>query len=289
MLNNIVKTFTLLFGLSLIFLSVGYYLGGTTGITIAFILALIMNFVSFFFSDKIVLNLYRARPLDKQRYNHIYQDVAEISKTMNMPQPKLYLVRSPLPNAFATGRGPGNASVAVTTSILELLNQEELRGVLAHELSHVKNRDVLIGTIAATLSTAISYLAYMSHYLAFWGSRDEHGQPTSTNPITLLFIAIFAPFAATLIRLGVSRSREYQADESGAYATHDPLALASALEKLEQSSRRRPFAKDMRYLPTESLGIVKPFSGRGLLALFSTHPPMRDRVRRLHEIQQKMF
>ncbi len=289
MLNNIVKTFTLLFGLSLIFLSVGYYLGGTTGVTIAFVLALVMNFVSFFFSDKIVLNLYRARPLDPERYNNIYQDVAEISKTMNMPQPKLYLVRSPLANAFATGRGPGNASVAVTSSILELLNQEELRGVLAHELSHIKNRDVLIGTIAATLSTAISYLAYMSRYIAFWRSYDKHGQPTSGNPITLLFIAMFAPFAATLIQLGVSRSREYQADESGAYATHDPIALASALEKLEQNSKRGPFRKDMRYLPIESLGIVKPFSGKGLLALFSTHPPMRDRVRRLHEIQQKMF
>lgn len=288
MLNNVIKTFVLLFGLSLIFLSVGYYIGGTTGLTVAFILALGMNFISFFFSDKMVLRIYRAKPLDPHRFSDIYSEVAEISNTMKMPPPKLYLVDSPVANAFATGRGPGHASVAVTTGILDILNPQELRGVLAHELSHVKNRDVLISTIAATLATAISYFASISRYIAFWGTPDEYGQPRN-NPISLFLIALFAPFAATLIQLGVSRSREYYADESGAYATHDPMALASALEKLEANAKIRPFRRNMRYVPTNSLGIVRTFRGSGILALFSTHPPMRERVKRLKELQQRMF
>jgi heat shock protein HtpX len=288
MFNNIAKTFLLMFGLSSLFLSIGYYLSGTEGLIFAFIMALIMNFISFFFSDKIVLNLYRAKPLDQHTYAGIHEDVAYLSKKMNMPKPKLWLVTSPVANAFATGRGPGNASVAVTTGILEILNEEELRGVLAHELSHVKNRDILIGTIAATLATAISYLAYMARYAAFWGSSNSNNE-RSNNPIGMLFIGMFAPLAATLVQLGITRSREYQADESGAYATREPLALASALEKLEQNAKRNPTKTDMRYAPTSSLGIVKPFSGKSLLSLFSTHPPMRDRIKRLHELQQKIY
>lgn len=288
MYYNVVKTFFLMAGLSLMVLTVGAMIGGKEGLTMAFIMAMCMNGFSYFFSDKMVLKMYNAKPLDPDAYPHIRQDVADLSKKMGIPMPKIWIVNSPIANAFATGRNPNNASIAYTTGILSILDNDELRGVTAHELSHVKNRDILIGSIAATMATAITYLASMARYAAFWGSTTNERDQRTNNPLTLLLIAFVAPLAASLVQLGISRSREYQADESGAHITNEPLALASALEKLENNANHRQTPADIRYAPTSALGIVKSFSARGLMALFATHPPMADRVRRLHEMQRKM-
>jgi heat shock protein HtpX len=291
MYYNVLKTFALMFVLSLIFLAVGSFLGGKDGLTIAFFMALAMNGFSYFYSDKVVLKMYNAKPLEQSTYPHIYEDVTELSKKMNMHVPKIWLVNSPIANSFATGRNPNNASIAYTTGILNILDRSELRGVTAHELSHVKNRDILIGSIAATMATAITYLASMARYAAFWGSASSSSDrdQRSNNPIALLVIAFIAPLAASLVQLGISRSREFQADQSGAELTQEPLALASALEKLELHAHRTPMQDNVQYAPTSALGIVKAFSTRGIMALFATHPPMIDRVRRLHAINKQLF
>ncbi|MDP3889583.1 MAG: zinc metalloprotease HtpX, partial [bacterium] len=248
----------------------------------------IMNGIAYFFSDKIVLSLYGARPLDKQQYGWIYDIVQELTEKMRMPMPKLWLINTPMANAFATGRNPNNASVAVTTSIIDLLDKDELRGVLAHELGHVKNRDILVTTIAATIATAIGYLAYMLRYAAFWGSmsdRDRKG-----NPIVLFLVALLMPIAATLIQLAISRSREYLADETGAHYCNDPLALASALEKLHNNIKYAHLDnQDTQRASTAPLFIVHPFTTNGFIQLFSTHPPMSKRIARLRALYEKMF
>ena len=288
MYYNVVKTFLLMFCLSLLFLAIGAFLGGKEGLTLAFIMALIMNGFSYFFSDKIVLKMYNAEPLNQLAYPHIVETVVDLSKKMNMPTPKIWVINSSVANAFATGRNPQNASIAYTTGILSLLDDDELRGVTAHELSHVKNRDILIGSIAATMATAIAYLASMARFAAIWGSssnRDER----SKNPLALLIIAFIAPIAATLVQLGISRSREFQADQSGAELTREPLALASALEKLELNANKRTSQGDIQHAPAHALGIVKSFSARGIMSLFETHPPMQDRIKRLHEMNRTMF
>lgn len=280
---NQIKTVFLLGSLSGIFLLLGGLLGGSTGLVYALILALIMNFIAYFYSDKIVLNMYKAQPLDPARYGWIYETVGDLAHEMNLPMPKLWLVTHPMANAFATGRNPEHASIAVTTGILDLLNKKELTGVLAHELSHVKNRDILISSIAAVLATAIGYLASMLRFGAFLGHGQEEGK--SRNPLFLFFAAIIMPFAATLLQLAISRSREYLADETGAHTCHDPEGLASALEKLHNHIPDASLNKqDVEKASTAPLFIVHPFAGSDWTALFSTHPPVAARIARLRRM-----
>lgn len=286
---NRLKTVILLALLSGIFLLIGHLFGGIAGLQLALIFSLIMNGIAYFFSESIVLRLYNAQKLNETDYHWIHEIVRELSATMQMPVPKLWLIKTPMANAFATGRDPHHASVAVTTGILEILDRDELRGVLAHELSHVKNRDILISTIAATIATAIGYLAHMLQHAAFWGSLSQD-KKREGNPIGMLLIAILMPIAATLLQLALSRSREYLADETGAHVCKDPLALASALEKLHNNVKHASMDNSESHrASTASLFIVHPFNAQGLISLFSTHPPMRKRVERLHAMCEKMF
>lgn len=288
MILNTFKTALLLSILSGLLLLMGGLAGGQQGIKIALIMSLIMNVLTYFFSDKIVLKMYNAKPLDRTTHGWIYDMVSELARATNIPMPKLWLINNPMANAFATGRNPKNASVAVTTGILDLLEPDELRGVLAHELAHVKNRDILISTVAATIATAIGYLASMLRYAAFWGSMSRDNRKRG-NPIAMIFVAILMPIAAMLVQLAISRSREYAADETGAHNCHDPLALASALEKLHNNVAHEHLHKDdTKHASTASLFIVHPFTANGLSKLFSTHPPMEKRIARLHEIHEKM-
>ena len=286
MFFNRVKTFILLVSLSLLLIFLGNLFGGHTGMQFAFVFALIINGIAYFFSDKIVLKLYRAQPLDQIEYDWIYSTVRQLSKAMHIPMPKLWIVNSPMANAFATGRNPKHASVAITSGIIEILDKDELTGVLAHELSHVKNRDILIATIAATIATTISYLASMIRWTAFWGGSRRRG----SSPIVLLVVSILMPIAALLIQLAISRSREYMADQTGAHYSDDPLALASALEKLQYSSiHTRSRVKSTGKESTAHMFIVHPFTSEGLVSLFSTHPPVEKRIERLRQMYEKKF
>lgn len=287
MILNQLKTVILLAVLSGLLILIGGFIGGTAGVTVAFIMAIVMNGLIYFFSEKFVLSIYGAKPLDKNEHPKIYSMVSELSSKMQIPMPKLWIINKPVANAFATGRNPANASVAVTTGIIELLESYELRAVLSHELSHVKNRDILVATVAATLATAISYLAHMIQNIFFWQSATDRRR--SGNPVVLLIVAIIMPIAATLIQLAISRSREYLADETGAYVSEDPLALASALEKLQNHVRVAPLnSKSTVEVATASLFILHPFVGEGLLNLFSTHPSTKSRIIRLRAIYEKM-
>jgi heat shock protein HtpX len=289
MFFNQLKTALLLATLSSFLLLVGNLLGGTTGLQIALAMAVIINCITYFFSEKIVLSLYKAQTLDKIEYGWIYEIVKELANTMNMPMPKLWIIKTPMANAFATGRNPDHASVAVTTGILEILERNELRGVLAHELSHIKNRDILISTVAATLATAIGYLASILQHAAFWG-LVQNKQKRTSNPIAMIVVAIIMPIAAMLIQLAISRSREYLADETGAECCRDPLALASALEKLQNHIPHAHMDNnDAAHASTAPLFIVHPFSGNSMSNLFSTHPPMEERVGRLRQLNSKLF
>ncbi len=279
---NQIKTAILLASLSGLLLLFGYWIGGNDGIYFAFILSLIMNFVTYFYSDKIVLRMYGAQPLHEEQYDFVYDMVREIAQTMDMPMPKLWYLPTDMANAFATGRNPKHASVAVTKGILDLLDHHELRGVLAHELSHVKNRDILVGTIAATIATAIGYLAHMLRWSVILGGR---GSRDRGNGFGAILVAILMPIAAMLIQLAISRSREYLADETGAETVHDPLSLASALEKLHHQAKTQKLQpQSPAHASSASLFIVFPFSGTGWLSLFSTHPPMEKRVARLRKM-----
>jgi heat shock protein HtpX len=274
---NQVKTLLLLSILSGLVLGAGFLLGGNTGLTIALAFAVLMNFGMYFFSHKLVLAMYRAKPASKADYPHLHKMVEDIARKLHLPKPALYIVPTQTPNAFATGPSPKKAVVACTEGILSLLNDHELKGVLAHELSHVKNRDMLVTTIAATLAAVISYLAHMAQYAAiFGGSRDREG---NNNIIGVLALAILAPLIAMLLQLAISRSREYLADETGAKTINDPHGLASALQKLEHGCRAKPIRHGNP--TTSSLFIVNPFTAHGLVALFSTHPPTAERVKRL--------
>jgi heat shock protein HtpX len=285
---NQLKTVILLGSLSGLLMLLGGYIGGMQGITIALILAVVMNIISYYYSDKIVLHMYNAQPLDQQEYNWIYEIVRELARKSQLPMPKLWLINTPMANAFATGRNPEHASVAVTTGILDILTKQELRGVLAHELSHVKNRDILVSTVAATLATAIGYIANMLRYASFMQSDDSERRRGS-NVLVLFLLAILMPIAASLIQLAISRSREYLADETGAETCHDPLALASALEKLQTNTARHHLSnQDTARAATAHLFIVNPFTVQGLMALFSTHPPVTQRIARLRHIFENM-
>ncbi|MFA6526887.1 MAG: zinc metalloprotease HtpX [Candidatus Babeliales bacterium] len=283
---NQIKTVLLLGGLSGIFFLFGYWIGGSHGLVLAFVMSIMMNFFAYFFSDKMVLAMYGAQPLDQEKHADIYEMVQELSFSAGIPMPKIWYIPSAMANAFATGRNPEHASVAVTQGILDILEPHELRGVLAHELAHVKNRDILIATVAATVATAIGYLAHMLQWSVIFGfgRRDERENGGGWGA---LVVAIIMPIAATLIQLAISRSREYLADESGAHFCHDPLALASALEKLSDSARAQHVEPSSpTQATTASLFIVYPFSGSGLINLFSTHPPMEKRIERLRAMSR---
>lgn len=289
MILNQCKTFFLLALLSGLCVFLGYCIGGPHGMHIALIMALIMNVATYFFSGSIVLYLYQAQPLDKEKYSSVYTSVKELSLRMGLPMPSLWLIPDSQANAFATGRSPAHASIAITEGISHVLDERQLRGVLAHELAHIKNRDILISTIAATVATAIGYMAHMAQYAALFGPSDSRRK--NDNFVVSLLIAIFMPLAAMLIQLGISRSREYLADETGAHYAQDPLSLASALETLEYQAHQSRFNNGYKphQASTASLFIVNPFKAQGILNLLSTHPPMQERIRRLRQIHEKMF
>ena len=281
---NTVKTALLLGVMTVLLLLAGQALGGRTGLTMALVMAGTMNLVGYFFSDKIALASYGAQPLTPESlpevYWRLFRIVERLAGRMGIPVPKLYLISSDSPNAFATGRNPQNAAVAVTEGVLGLLNDEELEGVLAHELGHVKNRDILISSVAAMIAGAITYLAHMGQWAmifgGYGGDRDRDGE-RGGGLGSLLFIFL-APIAALLIQLAVSRQREYEADTTGANLTGNPYGLAHALEKLDVWSKRLPLEASPS---TAHLFIVKPFSGGGLMQWFSTHPPIQKRIERL--------
>jgi len=276
---NTLKTAFLLTLLTLLLVLAGAYFGGRNGMVIAFLIAAAMNFFSYFFSDKLALSMYRAQPVTREQLPRAYAVVERMTQRLGLPMPKIYVIPTDSPNAFATGRNPQHASVAVTHGILNLLNDEELEGVLAHELGHVKNRDILTSSIAATLAGAITVLARMGFWASIFtgyggDSRDRRG-----GGLGALLMLILAPIAALLIQLWVSRTREYEADATGAHITGNPYALASALEKLDAYSKRLP----MQASPTNAhLFIVAPMiSASDLAGLFSTHPPIPKRIERL--------
>ena len=278
-MGNTFKTALLLTGMTLFLVFVGQLIGGQRGMIWALIIAGVMNFVSYFFSDKIALAMYRAQPRTREELPRVYNVVERLTQRIGLPMPKMYLIPTPSPNAFATGRNPKHASVAVTQGILELLDDEELEGVLAHELGHVRNRDILISSIAATLAGAVTVLARSAYWASLfggYGSRDDRDR--GSNPIVALLMMILAPFAAMLIQLAVSRSREYAADETGAKVTGNPYALAHALQKLDAYSKRMPLVASPS---TAHLFIVKPYIGSVFANLFSTHPPIPKRIERL--------
>lgn len=280
-MSNIFKTAMLLAILTAMLVLIGGAIGGQQGMVIAFVLALVMNFFSYWFSDRIVLAMYGAQPVDERQAPALHAMVRRLATRAGIPMPRIYLIPSETPNAFATGRNPQHAAVAVTEGIMRLLDEDELEGVLAHELSHVTNRDVLISTIAATLAGAITYLAHMAQWAAMFGGgrEDEEG---GSNPFALILMAVLAPLAAMLVQLAVSRAREYQADASGAKLAGKPWGLAKALEKLQMAQQVVPMAVNPS---TAHLFIVNPLSGQALMNLFSTHPPIAERIARLRAMR----
>ncbi|MGH7948377.1 MAG: zinc metalloprotease HtpX [Candidatus Binataceae bacterium] len=279
-MTTMLKTTLLLGLLTGVLMLMGGALGGRQGLMIALIFAAAMNFFSYWFSDKIVLAAYGAKPLDANSAPELYSIVSELAHSASIPTPRLYMIESDTPNAFATGRNPSHAAVAVTRGIMRICNREELKGVIGHELSHVLNRDILVSSIAATIAGAIMMVATMIRWGAIlgMGQRDDGGRG---GFLGLIAAAIFAPFAAAMIQMAVSRTREYQADASGAKLVGDPMALASALRKLELANERMPLDAGPA---TAHLFIVNPLSAQGLSRLFSTHPPIEERIRRLESM-----
>jgi len=277
-MGNTFKTAFLLTLLTLLLMFIGRAFGGQNGMILALGFAVVMNFVSYFYSDKIALAMYRAQPVTREQLPRAYEAVERLTQKIGIPMPKIYVIPNESPNAFATGRNPQHASVAVTEGILNLLNDEELEGVLAHELGHVNNRDILISSVAATIAGAITMLASMGRWAMFFGGMGGRDDRDRGGGFGALLMLILAPIAASLIQLAVSRSREYQADATGAHFTGNPYALASALSKLDTYSRRLP----MQATPsTAHLFIIQPLLGMNLGNLFSTHPPIAKRIERL--------
>ena len=275
---NGIKTALLLGLLSAVLLAIGELLGGANGLVIAFLFAAVMNFVSYWFSDKIVLRMYRAQPVGPE--HPLYRIVERLTVRASLPMPKVYIIPDPSPNAFATGRNPSHAAVAATEGILQVLSEHELEGVIAHELAHVKHRDILISSVAATIAAAIMMTARMAHFAALfggYGGRDD-GRDRGNNPIALLAMIILAPLAAMLIQMAISRSREFSADAGGAAIAGNPYGLADALRKIDAVSKRVPLDANPA---TAHMFIVTPFSGAGLMSLFSSHPPTEARIRAL--------
>ena len=274
---NTMKTFLLMGILTVMLVFIGRLLGGEGGMIMAFVLAAVMNFGTYWFSDKLVLRMYKAQPVTQADAPDLYQMVQELSNRANLPMPKVYVIPSDQPNAFATGRNPQNAAVAVTQGIMSTLTRDELRGVIGHELAHVKHRDILVGTVAATMAGAISMIANMAQWAMIFGggrSSDDEGG----HPVAGLAMMIVAPIAAMMVQMAISRSREFLADEGGAQIAGNPLSLSSALRKLDAKAHQIP----MQASPaTAHMFIVNPLTGGGLMKLFSTHPPMEERVARL--------
>ena len=273
---NLMKTAMLMAAITALFMAVGQALGGQQGMVLALVVALGMNFFSYWFSDKMVLKMYDAREVDETTAPGFYRMVRELAQRADLPMPRVYIIDEQAPNAFATGRNPQHAAVAATTGIIRVLSERELRGVMAHELAHVKHRDILISTISATMAGAISMLA---NFAMMFGSRDSEGRPT--NPIASIAIMILAPLAASLIQMAISRAREFEADRGGAEISGDPRALASALDKIHRYARGIPLEATERHPETAQMMIVNPLSGGGLRGLFSTHPATEERVERL--------
>ncbi len=273
---NLMKTAILMAAITALFMAIGSLLGGRTGMMLALIVALAMNFFSYWFSDKLVLRMYNAREVDASSAPQFYRMVHELSERAGLPMPRVYLIDEDAPNAFATGRNPQHAAVAATTGILRVLSERELRGVMAHELAHVKHRDILISTVSATMAGAISMLA---NFAMFFGGRDSEGR--STNPIVGLLVMLLAPLAASLIQMAISRAREFEADRGGAEISGDPRALASALEKIHRFAQGTPMLPAERHPETAQMMIMNPLSAGGLRGMFSTHPSTEERVARL--------
>jgi len=283
------RTTILLAALTALVVWIGQMVGGPNGAVLALVMAGAMNFFSYWFSDKIVLKMYGAQEISANDDPELYGIVRDLTARAGLPMPKVYIIPEETPNAFATGRNPEHAAVAVTQGIRRILDKRELAGVLGHELSHVKHRDILISSIAATLAGAISYLAYMAQWAAIFGGGSRDREEGGSNIFSLLFMMIVAPIAAMLIQMAVSRSREYMADEGGAKVTRDPLALASALRKLQMGAQNIPMqVSDATATSTAHMFIVNPLSGGGIANLFSTHPPMEERIARLEAMAKDM-
>lgn len=279
---NQFKTFLLMLVLTLLFILVGSAIGGKSGVIYAFILAALMNFFAYWFSDKIVLRMYGAQQVSESEAPELYQIVGDLTNKAGMPMPKVYIMENDTPNAFATGRNPEHAAVAVTTGLMRILSKDELRGVIGHELSHIRHRDILVSTVAATLAGAIGMLARMAQWGAIFGGgrSDDEGGGGGGNFLVVLIFSIIASVAALLIQMAISRSREYLADAGGARLSH-PLSLAKALGKLELAAKRIPMEANPS---TAHMFIVNPLRGGGILSLFSTHPPIEERIARLEEM-----
>ncbi|KAB0583404.1 zinc metalloprotease HtpX [Ideonella dechloratans] len=278
---NLMKTAVLMAAITALFMVIGRLLGGQQGMVLALLLALGMNFFSYWFSDKMVLRMYNAQEVDAQSAPQFYRLVQELAANAGLPMPRVYLINEDAPNAFATGRNPQHAAVAATTGILRVLTERELRGVMAHELAHVQHRDILISTISATMAGAIGMLA---NFAMIFGGRDEEGRPV--NPIVSILVMILAPIAASLIQMAISRAREFEADRGGAEISGDPMALASALQKIHRYAQGIPLETAEAHPETAQMMIMNPLSGRGLSGLFSTHPATEERVERLMALAQ---
>jgi len=273
---NLLKTAVLMAAITALFMFLGQMWGGRSGMMLALLVALGLNFFSYWFSDKIVLRMTNAREVDETTAPQFVRLVRDLATRAGLPMPRVYLIDEQAPNAFATGRNPAHAAVAATTGILQLLSERELRGVMAHELAHVRHRDILISTISATMAGAIGMLA---NFAMFFGGRDSEGRPA--NPIAGVLVAILAPLAASLIQMAISRAREFEADRGGAEISGDPQALASALQKIHHYAQGIPMMAAERHPETAQMMIMNPLSGGGLRGLFSTHPPTEERVERL--------
>ena len=273
---NLLKTAVLMAAITALFMAVGAFIGGQQGMVVALVIALGLNFFSYWFSDKLVLKMYNAQEVDATSAPQFYAMVQELATKAGLPMPRVYVIDEAAPNAFATGRNPEHAAVAATTGIMQVLSANELRAVMAHELTHVAHRDILISTISATMAGAISMLA---NFAVFFGGRDSEGRPA--NPIAGLAVALLAPLAASLIQLAISRAREFEADRGGAELSGDPRSLASALEKIQAYARGTPLLAAERNPQTAQMMIVNPLHGGGIASLFSTHPSTEERVARL--------
>ncbi|MBP1698672.1 MAG: family peptidase [Deltaproteobacteria bacterium] len=279
---NKAKTILLMVTLTLMLIFIGGLIGGKSGMTMALVMAFGMNFITYWFSDKIVLKMYGAQQVSEAKAPELFAMVRRLAQRAGLPMPKVYIMDQDQPNAFATGRNPEHGAVAVTTGIMRILSREELEGVLAHELAHIKHRDILVGTVAATIAGAISYLAQMAQWAMIFGGRSSD-EERGSNPIAALVMMIVGPIAAMMVQMAISRSREYGADAGGAEISGNPLHLAGALRKLQMASQRIPMDANPA---TSHMFIVNPLSGGGLLKLFSTHPPMEERIARLEAMRR---